>query len=199
MQFEIERKARVHDAAGLRAALTARFGAPTSIVAKEDAYFIEAGVDLARPAAMRSRVVRLRRRDDGTAVATAKRRTLVGATEVNQETEFGVGDGEAFEEFVTRYLGFEPLVEKKKRTEAFAGGEGGALTIELSEVVGLGWFLEVEFLADDAAEEGRAVGLIDGVFAEFAAFVGEAEPRQYIVMLLEAAGRIPPGGTGFSE
>lgn len=196
MHYEIERKARVSDVDGLRAELRRRFGAPAPTVKKEDRYFIEAGVDLAAPGAMTRRVVRVRRLDDGTARATAKRRTLVGATEVNREVEFGVDDADAFEEFVVGYLGLEPLVTKRKVTEAHGAPP---LVAELSEVGGLGWFLEVEVIAASAAEEATAIARIDEVFAACAPWIGAPEPRQYIVLLLEAAGRIPAGGTGFGE
>lgn len=184
MTMEIERKARVRDIPGLRGLLRERFG-PPGFSEKRDAYFIEPGIAITESAATTARVVRIRRLADS-ALVTAKIRTLRGATEVNREHEFLIPDPAAFEEFLCGYLGFCPLVEKIKRTEAYSDPP---LTLELSEVVSLGWFFEVEYLGTDAGETESASARIDGVFEEFGAFLDALEPSPYMVLLLRRAGR----------
>lgn len=188
MAMEIERKARVRDVPGLRGMLRERFGPPCSSE-KRDAYFIEPGIVITESATTTARVVRIRRLADS-ALVTAKARTLRGATEVNREYEFRIPDPAAFEEFLCGYLGFCPLVEKIKRTEAYSHPP---LTLELSEVVSLGWFFEVEYLGTDAGEAESASARIDRVFEDFAPYLGEVEPLPYIVLLLRRSGRLSGG------
>jgi predicted adenylyl cyclase CyaB len=69
--------------------------------------------------------------------------------EVNQEQEFEVSDGDAFEAFLT-HIGLEPGIGKNKRGWSWTH-EG--VTIELSQVARLGWFAELEIIAQDDDEE----------------------------------------------
>ncbi len=102
--------------------------------------------------------VRLRVRDEsGRCVVTYKRKELRGDIEVNDEREFAIDDRAAFETLI-RDLGFVPHIAKEKRTKTFAyAAPGGTeVSIELSLVAGLGWFIEVEILADNPDEAATA-------------------------------------------
>ena len=179
-QIEIERKAWVKDLEGLRRALTERYGAPFE-VEKEDRYYIEPGVPHSADSLRSARVTRLRRENEK-AIVTAKKRALHGATEVNHEIEFRVDDPVAFDAWIQEALGFEILVEKTKRAFVF---RSDCLTLELCHVKFLGWFLEVEFLAQEESAFEEASHQLDEAFARYQTYLGDFEPTQYIVLLLE--------------
>lgn len=186
MKIEIERKAWVRDPEGLRRALETRYGKPKESL-KCDRYYIEPGAEPDPSLRPQPRIVRLRR--EGTfAVVTSKQRDIDDdQNEVNREIEFIVDDPETFEEFIRGYLGFEVLVDKVKHTWKFRNED---LALELSELRDLGWFFEVEYLADTEAQHEEAAGRIEDAFAHFADFLGGVETDQYIVLLLRKAGRI---------
>jgi adenylate cyclase class 2 len=202
MAIEIERKAWVRDPDGLRTFLITRLGRPEA-VEKRDEYFIEPqwaaeAAALQAPAAGASgararRQCRLRQQGSR-AIATAKVRRLVEGTEVNQEIEFEVSAPDEYRRFVLEYLGFEPHIDKHKRTLVFRHPKA---TVELSEVMGLGWFLEVEVLADSEDElEAVSRGVLDPIFRECLQWLGPVEERQYTALLKEARGGQNPRPAG---
>jgi adenylate cyclase class 2 len=114
---------------------------------------------------------------------TYKSKELREGLEVNDELEFGVDSPEVFGEFLGR-LGFKPGIAKKKRGRCWKQGD---LTAEIAEVEGLGWFIELEILADNSRPETVAEArrrLLDFLRE---AGVGEdrIEPRYYTEMLRE--------------
>jgi len=191
--IEIERKAWVTAPEALAQAVTDVFG-PPGVTEKRDRYFLEpmwmtdAASRQARKAPAGDAVSARRqcrlRQEGATYKATAKIRRFEGTTEVNEEIEFGVTEPEGFVDFVVRYLRFENEIDKHKRTRFWKISE--RLTVELSEVVGLGWFLEVEYLADDATATSEAKTQLDGIFARFAPHLGAEEARPYTRLLKEA-------------
>jgi adenylate cyclase class 2 len=84
-----------------------------------------------------------------------KTKEMRDAVEVNHEREFDVSDSAVFTEFLKK-MGLRPGRAKVKTGWAW---EYEGITIELSLVDGLGWFVELEILAqNDAApvvEESR--------------------------------------------
>jgi len=90
-------------------------------------------------------------------VVTQKVKELKGGIEVNDEREFTVSSVTEFQAFL-KALRFTPSSSKQKHGWTFFY-EG--ITVELVEVVPLGWFVEIEILTEDdesrteAVEEGR--------------------------------------------
>jgi len=185
---EIELKAHVRDPGETERSILG-FAEAQGEVLKRDVYWrrrAESGVD---------GTVKLRIRDgDGKTVVTYKRKELRGDIEVNDEREFEVSDRAALECLITD-LGFSPYISKEKKTKSFAFVGDGEIpvTIELSLVTGLGWFVEIEILAEspDDAETARAQKLLRATLARCGISESELEPRFYTEMLAEKAGRQP--------
>jgi adenylate cyclase class 2 len=165
--FEIELKAWVDD----RGAVEQRMHALADLTAdyeKEDRYWIPVLPQGERSAASVSGV-RIRRetataRDgavESVTLVTYKAKEVRGSMEINDEKEFsvkappggGAGGAEAalgaFEGLL-EMLGLKPGMSKKKRGRSWKYGN---ITVELSDVEGLGCFLELEILADDDEPE----------------------------------------------
>jgi adenylate cyclase class 2 len=92
-----------------------------------------------------------RLRHDGSRwLCTSKERKMVGQSEQNEETEFEVSDGEAFQRFI-RGLGLHVVVEKEKIGSSW---DVAGVRAELSTVNDLGHFLELELvLPDECTDE----------------------------------------------
>lgn len=128
---------------------------------------------------------------DGTStgtVVTYKRKEFAGNIEVNDEKEFSIDNRDDFEALLGD-IGFAPAIEKEKRTKTFSwtASDGTPVGIELSLVGSLGWFVEIEILADspDDAEIARARDLVGSTLTRCG--IGEAaiETRFYTDMLAE--------------
>ena len=156
MSTEIELKAHVQDSKALKALLfkTAEY---SSSFEKEDTYWVS-GLALPIP---RMRVRKERRSLHGGSVvqatlATYKIKEVRGDIEVNEELEFEVNPGQEFEQFLES-LGFKPGVCKRKQGWAFSYK---GIIVELVDVEGLGWFIELEVILaagsrEEAVEENR--------------------------------------------
>jgi adenylate cyclase class 2 len=155
MAFEIELKASVEDHRTLKERLSL-LAPPSFSFEKEDCYWmagnggeraLRSGVRLRR-----ERMVRPSGEGEEKALVAYKIKEVREKIEVNDEREFAVSRAEDFEELLRR-LGLEPGTRKHKRGWTWVLG---AVQAELCEVSGprrsLGWFLELEILAEDAAE-----------------------------------------------
>lgn len=163
---EIEIKAHVADPTATESTIRtiARFAKET---VKKDIYWkkdaagtaVESTESLTEKKAVKVRI----RDEDGLTTVTYKRKELQGQIEVNDEQEFVISDRRPFETLLTD-IGFAPYVSKGKKTRSFdyVADDGTAVTIELSLVEGLGWFVELEILADgpDGAETARAQAIL---------------------------------------
>ena len=93
-------------------------------------------------------------KEENSVIITYKNKEIRDGIEINDEKEFQIlsqtGNGaEVFEDFLTRvHLG--PGSGKRKKGWAYSVH---GITAELHEVEGLGWFLELEILADNGREE----------------------------------------------
>ncbi len=139
--------------------------------------------------------VRLRVREEaGMCVVTYKRKELRGDIEVNDEREFTIDDRAAFETLI-RDLGFAPHITKEKRTKTFAyeAPGGTEVSIELSLVAGLGWFIELEILANnpDEAETARAREALFGTLDRCGVGRSAIEKRYYTDMLASLSQKTP--------
>jgi adenylate cyclase class 2 len=211
MAFEIELKARLDEPFKLKERLNA-LAQYECAYEKDDAYWVlskpEAGPcpntgDIPVPAGSfaGNSGVRVRREQNTGVKGHSSERVLVTCKvkevregiEINDEREFEVSDGAAFGELLKR-LGLEPGVRKHKQGWAWFYGN---IHAELCEVSGkerssgdhsLGWFLELEILADDAE-----VGTVAAARKELLELLGRLavgkkyiEERYYSEMLGEA-------------
>lgn len=96
--------------------------------------------------------------DTGVTVVTYKRKEMQGSIEVNDEKEFSTDNREDFEVLLSD-LDFSPAITKEKKTKSFlyTANDGTHVTIELSLVTSLGYFVELEILSEkpDEAEIAR--------------------------------------------
>lgn len=150
--------------------------------------FPRSGVRLRRE----SRTAAGRRTDS--AVVTYKSKEIRGVCELNTEHEFAVSgeDGVSALCGLLGALGLEAAYTKSKKGWSYDAGE--RFTAELSEVAGLGWFLELEILSESGSEDAA-----DAARERLFAFLDKTgvsrarvESRYYSELLLEAA----PDGAG---
>ncbi|MFP4637313.1 MAG: class IV adenylate cyclase [Spirochaetaceae bacterium] len=178
--YEVELKAWVDDVAALRRRLDERCVFQREFD-RRDSYFL--APECAADSQWCPRQFRLRR-DDEHVVCTYKQKDLADGVETNLEREFEVSDEQAFRGLIRR-LGCTPLVEKRKRGRLYGYRN---MNVELSEVEGLGYFVEVEKLLPDEtgeADRARAREEVKAALAAFGVSPGRIEERPYTLMLRE--------------
>jgi predicted adenylyl cyclase CyaB len=134
-----------------------------------------------------AKATRLRvRAEAGSTVVTYKRKEMQGDIEVNDEREFTIDDRSAFESLI-QDLGFSPFIKKEKTTKSFSyrADDGTEAGIELSLIAGLGWFVEIEILADepDEDETARAEAILRETLSKCGIKADAIESRYYTDML----------------
>ncbi|MFP4562428.1 MAG: class IV adenylate cyclase [Spirochaetia bacterium] len=144
MALEIEVKCWIDDPDEIRDRFDKLF-TPVGEYSKYDTYF---------RFPLGDRFFRLRSQGDSQ-IVTLKAKTVHDGVEVNEETEFTVSDREKFIKFI-RDLGCNEYIEKVKTSRVYRDND---LTVELSHVKKLGWFVEIEKLTDEtiSTEERKAV------------------------------------------
>ncbi len=181
--IEVELKARVEDPQATEARVAA-FARLVGAFDKADAYWHGPDWRLHRG----KKGFRIRKEGEATFV-TFKTKRCEGGIEINREREFAVSDHDAFIELVER-LGCEPFYTKRKtgRRYEFDAGGGKPIAIELCEVEGLGWFIEIEALleTEDPAAVALAQGEIRSVLARSGVPESAIESRYYSELLLSA-------------
>jgi adenylate cyclase, class 2 len=195
---EVELKARVRDVEATRARLAA-FARKARDFDKRDEYWAkgpETGEGL-MAAEDSGRAFRIRQdlslgpgaAPEAVAYVTFKNKSRSGGVERNEEHEFTVSDGGEFAALAAR-LGARAVLRKRKRGEAWICGD---LTIELCEVEGLGWFLEIEALVPSGlpreraeAECEAATGRIRDALCRAGLAESDIEGRYYADLLAEA-------------
>jgi adenylate cyclase class 2 len=191
MAIEIELKAWVDDPASARRSI-ATFATPTGSYRKDDSYWryqessrTESGAESRR--AELGSGIRIRREDlsDPAAVVNFKRKEVRDGIEVNDEREFEVSDAAVFGDLLSR-LGLAVWIRKRKIGEAW---RTDGVTIELSEIEGLGFFAELEILAevDDAATVADARKRLLATLARIGIDSNKIETRYYTEMLAQKA------------
>jgi len=165
MATEIELKVRLNDYASVKERLSV-VGNYCRSYKKSDCYWLPVQPVNGTTAGMSIPATGVRvRRDSGieadgfvheSVLATYKIKNISGGIEVNHECEFTVSDAGMFEELLSR-LGLRSAVRKEKEGWAWTipsqiAGQAPILA-ELSMVKNLGWFLEIEILADNDCEQ----------------------------------------------
>jgi adenylate cyclase class 2 len=195
MAVEIELKAHIEDPEALKAALSLPApGNPGGCLPisfeKDDRYWISGSIP---KSGVRIRRESIRRPDGGAeenVLVTYKSKEVREGIEINDEREFTVSDGDTFGELLKR-LGLEPGVRKHKQGWAFTYGN---IYAELCEVSGntrsLGWFLELEILAEEAGTETVAAARKEllGLLGRLKVAEECIEERYYAEMLGEGRG-----------
>ena len=186
MSVEIELKAWVDEPDTVRNAIVSFAGSGVSF-GKEDAYwFPPSGADMN---AFPSSGVRVRKETvtgphgavSRTVRVTFKHRELRGSVEVNDEREFTVSDGAVFEDLLSR-LGLSKGIGKKKQGTAWVYD---GVTLELSLVEGLGWFVELEIIAGNDRPETVTTARLRllALLGKTGVGEGKIETRYYTEML----------------
>jgi adenylate cyclase class 2 len=176
MAVEIELKARIDNFEPLREKLSQK-GVFLREFNKHDTYW-------ANKEAFRIRI----RRDNSKTFVTYKQKRILGKIEVNQEKEFEVSDAEEFERILD-ILGMIRDFKKEKRGWAWEIPSGTDLPVlaELSDVKGLGCFLELEILApnDDPVTIEKSRKRLFALLDDLGIPPGMVEPRSYMALLKE--------------
>lgn len=144
MNWEIEIKAWVDDPGALRKQIERLGARSTGRYDKQDEYYRISPSGKARDEGREFRL----RVDGSRATVTFKDKSIRDGLEMNREGEFRVDDPGVFREFIQR-MGARLRIRKRKRGEAFAYGR---VLLELSEVEGLGHFIELESVFQEHAQ-----------------------------------------------
>lgn len=122
--------------------------------------------------------VRIRRRGDKTTFDLKKRETISGI-ESNTEIEWMLSDPKGWRKLLGD-LGIKMNIKKTKKTEFF---ELDDFVIELNEIRGLGYYLEIERLVADPKEVAQTKKELIQLFKRFGYSEKQFEPKRYLELL----------------
>src|SRR5690349_9367631 len=181
MQFEVEQKHRVPDLRVLEERLAERGVEIGHTVVQADRYFAHPSRDFSQT----DEALRIRTVSDKSFV-TFKGPKLDTTTKTRREIELPLdandARGKKFAELLES-LGFKPVAVVRKRRRRFeVEFNGKRVEGALDDVDGVGEFVELELLADDAGmeESKRTVSKLADELQ-----LGSVERRSYLEMLLE--------------
>lgn len=168
--YEIECKAWVDDPEGLRKRLHERYTFRTTYL-KDDTYYQFPG---------RKQTFRVRNQDDGF-IVTMKEKSRKDGMEDNLETEFSVSDVDSFVKFIEEF-NCPVYLKKRKKSEVFSFG---SVTLELSHVDTLGWFIEIEQLiqSENPRDKEKAKETIADILEDLEIPAEKIEERYYTELL----------------
>ena len=101
--------------------------------------------------------------------------------EANQEVEFKLTSGSKMMKFLKK-MGIELPLKKIKKGEIYQKGDS---QIELNQVSGLGYFLEIEVIAKKKSEVPQAKQKLIATFKEFGFTDKDFEKKYYLELLEE--------------
>ncbi len=174
MPFEVELKAWLVNRAEIEMQV-AQLGTFKKETLKEDVYF-RFKDDLAAVNHYRLR------QEEGQNTVTFKHRNIMDGIEINDETEFGVDDAQAFFKFAARF-GFEPFVVKRKKSRVY---QVGRANVEFNEVEHLGHFIEIEIICYAESELLLTRTEIARLFNQVGVAADALEPRPYTYLIQKA-------------
>lgn len=108
-----------------------------------------------------------------------KYREVSDGVEKNVELEWLVADQEKWQSYLDK-LGIKALVEKQKTGYSYDLKEA---TLELNEIEGLGYYLEIEVLVSKASEVELAKQKIEKLFKAWGYETHDFEKRSYLELL----------------
>lgn len=181
MNFEVEQKHRIENPEALVERLTVRGVRFETPVMQSDQYFAHPARDFAQT----DEALRIRT-SNGASYVTYKGPKLDTATKTRRELELRIDPndiaGERFAELL-RSLGFTPVANLcKERREFQLLSNEQRVQGALDDVVGVGCFIELELIAEEAELE-EAQRIICELAAELQ--LGPPERRSYLEMVLE--------------
>ncbi|MBN2653267.1 MAG: class IV adenylate cyclase [Spirochaetales bacterium] len=168
--FEIELKAWITAPESLKEQLI-RIADFVKSFSKKDYYFLIPG----KQDWFRLRI------DGGKNIVTVKDKNLVDGVEINKEVEYCVDSQDSFIEFA-QMIGSKLDIIKYKRGDLFVYN---GYNIELCELVGLGWFVEIEKLTEDSSKIDQIKQELREILALLGVGESQIESRLYIDMLKE--------------
>lgn len=144
MAIEIELKAHLESLeAGCQKVRSAIAVDKESTYLKSDSYFINP---------VQPEITEFRLRESGDRkLVTKKVKTLTDGIEVNDEIEFEISDAESFKKFA-ELSGYQIGIRKVKKGVAFHSGD---FLLEVSDIEGLGAFIEIELMLPDEASPSK--------------------------------------------
>ncbi len=188
MALEVELKAHVEDPITLRHTLDGLGGISKAVCeVKQDIYYTEVKDE--------DPLFRLRLESTGPSFSeltgkiwfTRKYKSLKDGIEVNKEIEFtsSADQHEKAHEFCLS-LGYQEYIRKTKRGYFYtytSKDYPAPLHIELVEIAGLGWFLEMEFLLDEEKQVSEAKTCLHQMLSLLDISEEAIEERYYMHML----------------
>ena len=152
MAYEIELKARLNDALSVKKKLNL-LGKYRHAFEKYDSYWFpehsESGVRLRREICIDSIGSKKQ-----TIFVTFKKKEIACGIEINDEKEFTVADADLFEEML-EFLGLHKKIYKEKKGQVW---DVDSISAEISHVTDLGWFAELEIIADTNDDKTVSAG-----------------------------------------
>ncbi|MDR2397305.1 MAG: CYTH domain-containing protein [Spirochaetaceae bacterium] len=188
MSIEIELKVWVENPEALRKTLDSRLAPAARIFEKDDTYWQPTlpnpGIP---PSGIRVRKESLRDSQGSSTrqvLVTYKTKEVREGIEVNHERELSVSDGATLEDLL-RLLGLAPGIGKHKQGWAWTTD---GITVELTRVSELGWFLELEILGEDDRPETVAAARrrLENLLVHLDIPQDRIEPRYYTELLAHA-------------
>lgn len=180
MTIEVEQKFHVSDVTSLERKLAALDAVHQETVTQVDHYFAHPARDFART----DEALRLRQVGQLNFI-TYKGPKLDDTTKTRREIEIALDNGpksasDAIE--LVEALGFRPVADVRKRRKHFSlQRQAWQIGVSLDEVEGLGDFLELEILADEA-DVAHARDALSSLAAELE--LGPGERQSYLELLL---------------
>jgi len=191
MAVEIELKAKVDNPEEIKNRLIG-LAVFRGTFEKNDVYYIsEVSGNDSRDAKNPDYGIRIRKEEFEDASGNSKKSSIVtwkskdvrDGIEVNNENEFEVSSGQVFEDLI-RHLGLKKRIAKRKTGSVF---DYFGMTAELSDIDGLGWFLELEIIISEKDEKNVEIQkekLLS--FLDKLGISGDSiESRSYAMMLAE--------------
>ena len=150
MSIEVELKLKIRDKAEITASLKQLGFTEEELVVETDTYYTAAHHDFAAlDEALRIRTVENLHTKEQSAVITYKGAKLDQTSMTRKELETEIGDAETGRE-ILEYIGFVPVPPVEKQRQYW---KNGTITACVDNVKGLGDYLELEILADEALEK----------------------------------------------
>jgi adenylate cyclase class 2 len=181
MSYEVELKFPLADKQQLLAALAELGALPQAELSQCDRYFAHPVRDFGET----NEAFRIRQSGDKTRL-TYKGPLLDKATKTRREVELSLADGKKTAEDMTQMLnllGFKEVrAVKKTRTPYHLTWQDREMEVTLDDVEGLGWYLEIETLAEEA-DRIQAQDAILSLAKHWN--LENPERRSYLTMLLE--------------
>jgi adenylate cyclase class 2 len=181
MNYEVELKFPLIDTDRLIAALKDLGAKPEAALVQCDRYFAHPSRDFAKT----NEAFRIRQSGDQTRL-TYKGPLLDATTKTRREVELSLADGKKTADDMAEMLnllGFKEVrAVRKTRTPYHLQWQGRDMEVTLDDVDGLGWYLEIETLADDsdrAAAQDAILSLAKHWNLE------NPERRSYLTMILD--------------